>query len=75
MEERKLMTEAFRAKVDAAETMTALEDIYQPFKPKKKTKKRPIARDLGLEPLAEILWARIRRLIQRRRRLPSSGRR
>ena len=36
--------------------MTTLEDIYLPFRPKKKTK-ATIARDLGLEPLAEILWA------------------
>ena len=56
LDERKLMTETLRAKIDAAETMTALEDIYLPFRPKKKTK-ATIARDLGLEPLAELLWA------------------
>ena len=56
LDERKLMTETLRAKIDAAETMTALEDLYLPFRPKKKTK-ATIARDLGLEPLAELLWA------------------
>ena len=56
LDERKLLTETLRAKIDAAETMTALEDIYLPFRPKKKTK-ATIARDLGLEPLAELLWA------------------
>jgi uncharacterized protein len=56
LEERKLMTEVLAAKIEAAESMTALEDIYQPYRPKKKTK-ATIARDLGLEPLAEILWA------------------
>ena len=56
LEERKLMTEVLAAKIAAADSMTALEDIYQPFRPKKKTK-ATIARDLGLEPLAEILWA------------------
>ena len=56
LEERKLMTETLRAKIAAAETMTTLEDIYLPFRPKKKTK-ATIARYLGLEPLAEILWA------------------
>jgi len=56
LEERKLMTAVLAVKIDAAETMTALEDIYLPFRPKKKTK-ATIARDLGLEPLAEILWA------------------
>src|SRR5436309_3303019 len=54
--ERKLMTETLRAKIDAAETMTKLEDIYLPFRPKKKTK-ATVARDLGLEPLADLLWA------------------
>ena len=54
--ERKLMTEILRAKIDAAETMTTLEDIYLPFRPKKKTK-ATVARDLGLEPLADLLWA------------------
>jgi uncharacterized protein len=56
LEERKLMTEILAAKIGAADSMTALEDIYQPFRPKKKTK-ATVARDLGLEPLAEILWA------------------
>ncbi|MEA3212190.1 MAG: protein Tex [Chthoniobacter sp.] len=56
LEERKLMTEVLRARIDAAETMTALEDIYLPFRPKKRTK-AGIAKELGLEPLAEILWA------------------
>jgi len=56
LEERKLMTEVLAAKIEAADNMTALEDIYQPFRPKKTTK-ATIAKDLGLEPLAEILWA------------------
>ncbi|HEX8310859.1 MAG TPA: Tex-like N-terminal domain-containing protein, partial [Chthoniobacteraceae bacterium] len=56
LEERKLMTDVLRAKIDAAETMTTLEDIYLPFRPKKKTK-ATVARDLGLEPLADLLWA------------------
>jgi len=56
LEERKLMTETLAAKIEAAETMTTLEDIYLPFRPKKKTK-ATVARDLGLEPLADLLWA------------------
>jgi uncharacterized protein len=56
LEERKLMTEVLAAKIEAADSMNALEDIYQPYRPKKKTK-ATIARDLGLEPLAELLWA------------------
>jgi uncharacterized protein len=56
LEERKLLTEVLAAKIAGAENMITLEDIYLPFRPKKTTK-ATIARDLGLEPLADILWA------------------
>ncbi len=56
LEERKLMNPTLGAKIEAAENITTLEDIYLPFRPKKKTK-ATVARDLGLEPLAEMLWA------------------
>jgi len=56
LEERKLLTEELRAKVEAAGTLTSLEDIYLPFKPRKRTR-ATIAKELGLEPLSEILWA------------------
>ena len=56
LNERKLMTTDLQAKIDAAETVTALEDIYLPFRPKKRTK-ATVARELGLEPLADLLWA------------------
>ena len=53
--ERKLLSEELQAKIDGAETLTTLEDIYLPFRPKKRTK-ATIAKEKGLEPLAEILW-------------------
>ena len=56
LEERKLLTEELRSKVESASTINSLEDIYLPFKPRKRTR-ATIARELGLEPLAEILWA------------------
>jgi uncharacterized protein len=55
LEERKLLTNELRGKVDAAGTMAALEDVYQPFRPKRRTRAM-IAREKGLEPLAEVLW-------------------
>lgn len=55
LDERKLMTEELRAKIDSAETLSVLEDIYLPFRPKKRTK-ATVARERGLEPLADILW-------------------
>jgi len=56
LEERKLLTEELRAKVETAATMNSLEDIYLPFKPRKRTR-ATIAKELGLEPFAETLWA------------------
>ena len=52
---RKLLSGELQAKIDAAEMLTTLEDIYLPFRPKKRTKST-IAKEKGLEPLAEILW-------------------
>lgn len=50
------MTEELQKKLDAATTLTALEDIYLPYKPKRKTKAQT-ARENGLEPLAETMLA------------------
>lgn len=48
------MTEALQAKINKATTIAELEDIYLPFKPKRKTKAQT-ARENGLEPLANAL--------------------
>lgn len=48
------MTESLQAALDKAETLAALEDIYLPYKPKRKTKAQT-ARENGLEPLAALL--------------------
>jgi protein Tex len=55
LEERALLTEELEAKIDAAATMAKLEDIYLPFRPKRRTKAM-IARERGLEPLATYLF-------------------
>ena len=56
LKERNLLTTELQVKIDAAETVTTLEDIYLPFRPKKRTR-AIIARERGLEPLADQLWA------------------
>ena len=56
LEERKLLTEELRSKVETAASLNSLEDIYLPFKPRKRTR-ATIAKELGLEPLSEMLWA------------------
>lgn len=48
------LDEALEAQIRAADTKSRLEDIYLPFKPKRRTKAQ-IAREAGLEPLAEGL--------------------
>lgn len=56
LEERELLTEELEGKVRSAETMTELEDIYLPYRPKRRTR-ATIAREKGLVPLAQLLWA------------------
>jgi uncharacterized protein len=51
LRERELLTDELNAKIEAAETLTVLEDIYLPFRPKRRTR-ATIAREKGLEPLA-----------------------
>ena len=53
--ERKLLTEELQARIDAAQNLSTLEDLYLPFRPKKRTR-ATIAKERGLEPLADILW-------------------
>ena len=56
IEEQGKMTDELREKIIAAETMVAIEDLYLPYRPKRKTR-ASVAREKGLEPLAEILLA------------------
>lgn len=55
LEDQKVLTDELKAKVNAAETMARLEDVYLPYKPKRRTK-ATIAREKGLEPLAQKLF-------------------
>ncbi len=55
LSERGLLTEELKKDVLAAETMASLEDIYLPFKPKRRTR-ATIAKEKGLEPLAERIY-------------------
>ena len=52
--ERNLLTDALKNAIAKSETLTALEDIYQPYRPKRRTR-ATIAKERGLEPLADIL--------------------
>ncbi len=56
IEEQGKMTDELRDKIVAAETMVAIEDLYLPYRPKRKTR-ASVAREKGLEPLSQILLA------------------
>jgi protein Tex len=56
IEEQGKLTDALRASIEAAATKQAVEDLYLPFKPKRRTRAQ-IAREAGLEPLADGLLA------------------
>ena len=54
IEEQGKLTDELRAKIIAAETSASLEDLYRPYKPKRKTR-ADIAREKGMQPLADWL--------------------
>lgn len=54
--ERELLTPDLKRAIDLAETMNGLEDLYEKFRPKKRTRAMD-AREKGLEPLADFLLA------------------
>ncbi len=56
IEEQGKLTPELRAAIDAAPTKQELEDLYLPYKPKRRTKGM-IAREFGIEPLADQLFA------------------
>ena len=60
LEERKLLTPELTAKVVGAPTLSILEDIYLPYRPKKRTRAM-IAKEKGLEPLADTIFAHVKR--------------
>ena len=56
IEEQGKLTPDLRAAIEAAPTKQEREDLYLPYKPKRRTKAQ-IAREFGVEPLADQLWA------------------
>lgn len=56
IEEQGALTEELKAQILAAATLVAVEDLYRPYRPKRRTR-ATIAKERGLDPLAEILWA------------------
>ncbi|MCQ2480141.1 MAG: RNA-binding transcriptional accessory protein, partial [Clostridia bacterium] len=55
IESQEKMTDEIAASLDKAQTLAEIEDIYRPFKPKRKTR-ASVAREKGLEPLAAAIY-------------------
>lgn len=58
IEEQEKMTPELMKAIEEAETMVALEDIYRPYKPKRRTR-ATIAKEAGLEPLANLIYMQL----------------
>ena len=56
IEEQNKLTEELSAAIDAAKTLAEVEDLYRPYKQKRRTR-ATVAKEKGLEPLAELLFA------------------
>ena len=56
IEEQGKLTEELAAAIDAAQTLAEVEDLYRPYKQKRRTR-ATVAREKGLTPLAELLFA------------------
>ena len=56
IEEQGKLTEELREKIEKAETMVTVEDLYRPYRPKRKTR-ASVAKEKGLEPLAQTILA------------------
>ena len=56
LEERDLLTEELSEKIAQVDNMSALEDLYLPYRPKRRTR-ATVAREKGLDPLAKLLLA------------------
>lgn len=56
IDEQGKLTDDLTEKINAAKTMTELDDIYRPYRPKRKTR-ASVAREKGLAPLAELIFA------------------
>ncbi len=55
IDEQGKLTEELAAQIENAETQTELDDLYRPYRPKRKTR-ASIAKEKGLEPLAELIF-------------------
>ena len=66
IEEQGKLTEELRAQILAAETQVVVDDLYRPYRPKRRTR-ATIAKEKGLEPLADLIFLQEIMSMQRRK--------
>ncbi len=54
IEEQGKLTDELKSAIEAAETLVVVEDLYRPYKPKRRTR-ATVAKEKGLEPLSELI--------------------
>ena len=72
IEEQGALTEELAAALDAAATLTEIDDLYRPYRPKRKTR-ASVAKARGLQPLADALYAQEKDMPDPPRRTPCRG--
>ncbi|MDR1766219.1 MAG: RNA-binding transcriptional accessory protein [Lachnospiraceae bacterium] len=55
IEEQGKLTDELRKQIEDAMTLVTVEDLYRPYRPKRRTR-ATVAKEKGLEPLAELIW-------------------
>ena len=55
IESQGALTAELKAGIEAAETLVAVDDLYRPYRPKRRTR-ATVAKERGLEPLAKVIW-------------------
>ena len=58
IDEQGKLTDDLRTKIEGCWQRSALEDLYQPYKPKRRTRAQ-VAKEKGLEPLADSIWRQV----------------
>ena len=72
IEEQGKLTEELKAQIEQAQTQVVVDDLYRPYRPKRRTR-ATIAKEKGLEPLADIILEQTTRKYSRRLHIRGKG--
>lgn len=69
IEEQGKLTEELRSQIEAAQTLVVVDDLYRPYRPKRRTR-ATIAKEKGLEPLASLIRLQLTKNRWKKKRSP-----